>query len=200
VRLEVNAHALAAAVKAVTPAASTDDARQILTGVWLHSHEGHLRLVTCDSYRMHAVTLDNVEVTGLSSVVPAGWLARWAAARKRALYDRDGVEHKVRLAVTKRRVWIDEGDETTAVAPIPYNYPNADTLLDEQPVDEGFAAVNPTFLSAAWKAAEGWSKASGDHAAAVQLLALHPLKPCRFKMVTTLGTLQLIVMPVRVVP
>lgn len=42
----------------VLPAASGDDARPILTGIYVVNHEGQLRIVATDSYRLHIVDLD----------------------------------------------------------------------------------------------------------------------------------------------
>src|SRR3954452_5769325 len=50
--LTIPAGHLAAALKQVVPAASSDDARPILTGVLLASEDGGLRLVATDSYRL----------------------------------------------------------------------------------------------------------------------------------------------------
>ncbi|MEA2391312.1 MAG: polymerase subunit beta, partial [Solirubrobacteraceae bacterium] len=50
--LTISGAELAAALKQVVPAASSDDARPILTGVLLAAEDGGLRLVATDSYRL----------------------------------------------------------------------------------------------------------------------------------------------------
>ena len=50
--VQLDAKELAAALRQVTPAASTDDNRPIITGVLLAAEEGGLRLVATDSYRL----------------------------------------------------------------------------------------------------------------------------------------------------
>jgi DNA polymerase-3 subunit beta len=57
------------AVTQVAVAASTDDARPILTGVFFESEEGRLRLVATDSYRLSVRDLPSVEAH-LSGLVP----------------------------------------------------------------------------------------------------------------------------------
>ena len=52
-------------------AASSDEARPILTGVYLHSHEGQLHIVATDSYRLAEKSLGKHK-GDLSLLVPAG--------------------------------------------------------------------------------------------------------------------------------
>lgn len=56
----VDAQEFAKALTQIVPAASTDDARPILTGVLLSEHEGNLRLVATDSYRLATRDLPGV--------------------------------------------------------------------------------------------------------------------------------------------
>ncbi|HZR15054.1 MAG TPA: DNA polymerase III subunit beta [Acidimicrobiia bacterium] len=60
--VQVEAPALAEALRQVVPAASKDDARPILTGVLLTSASGGLRLVATDSYRLAVRDLQGVSM------------------------------------------------------------------------------------------------------------------------------------------
>ncbi len=82
------ADALVGALRQVLPAASTDDNRQILTGVLLAAvdqqggSENSLRLVATDSYRLAVVDLPGVSVlsSGKSVLVPSRALSELAKA------------------------------------------------------------------------------------------------------------------------
>ena len=72
---------LAAALRQVVPAASSDDARPILTGVLLAAEAGGLRLVATDSYRLAVRDLPGTSVLaeGQSVLVPSRALAELGA-------------------------------------------------------------------------------------------------------------------------
>lgn len=57
----------------VVIAASSDEARPVLTGVFMHSHEGGLYIVATDSYRLAEKRLDNSK-QDISLLVPASAL------------------------------------------------------------------------------------------------------------------------------
>jgi DNA polymerase-3 subunit beta len=69
----LDATELAAALRQVVPAASSDDARPILTGVLLSAEEGGLRLVATDSFRLAVRDLpgQTVLAEGQSVLVPS---------------------------------------------------------------------------------------------------------------------------------
>jgi DNA polymerase-3 subunit beta len=71
--LTLNAGELADALKQVVPAASSDDARPILTGVLLAAEAGGLRLVATDSYRLSVRDLPGTSVLaeGQQVLVPS---------------------------------------------------------------------------------------------------------------------------------
>src|SRR3954447_16916911 len=71
--LTISASNLSAALKQVVTAASSDDARPILTGVLLAAEEGGLRLVATDSYRLAVRDLPGATVLreGQSVLVPS---------------------------------------------------------------------------------------------------------------------------------
>jgi len=62
--VSVSASDLATSLKQVVMAASSDDARPILTGVLMTAEEGGLRLVATDSYRLAVRDLPNATVLG----------------------------------------------------------------------------------------------------------------------------------------
>jgi DNA polymerase-3 subunit beta len=69
----IDAAAFNAALKQVTPAASSDDSRPILTGVLLSAEEDGLRLVATDSYRLAVRTMPGTSVLaeGQKVLVPS---------------------------------------------------------------------------------------------------------------------------------
>lgn len=69
----LNAEELAAALRQVVPAASTDEARPILTGVLLAAEDGGLRMVATDSYRLAVRDLpgQSILAEGQSVLVPS---------------------------------------------------------------------------------------------------------------------------------
>jgi DNA polymerase-3 subunit beta len=85
----LDAGGLAEALRQVVPAASHDDARPILTGVYMTAEAGGLRLVATDSYRLAVRDLSGVSVLaeGQSVLVPSRALGELA----RVLGDADQV-------------------------------------------------------------------------------------------------------------
>lgn len=71
--VQVPAQELARALRQVTPAASTDDNRPIITGVLLSAESGGLRLVATDSYRLAVRDIAGLEVLaeGAQVLVPS---------------------------------------------------------------------------------------------------------------------------------
>ena len=70
---ELPARDLKKALQQVLIAASSDDTRPILTGVYIHTHEGFLYLVTTDSYRLSEKKLLKT-AEAISLVVPSSAL------------------------------------------------------------------------------------------------------------------------------
>lgn len=64
---------LKAALQQVVGAASSDEARPVLTGVYLHSHEGQLFMVATDSYRLAEKALQSTK-EDIKLLVPASAL------------------------------------------------------------------------------------------------------------------------------
>ena len=92
--VSVDGGAFAAAIGQVSVAASTDDARPVLTGVFFETEAGRLRMVATDSYRLAVRDVPTVEAP-LSGLVPVRalrdplapsrptrFVLRWETARR----------------------------------------------------------------------------------------------------------------------
>ena len=120
---------LAQALKQVTPAASTDDNRPIITGVLLSAEEGGLRLVATDSYRLAVRDLAGLNaLSGRDSVlVPSRALKEVERASQSAetitvrFGDRDAVFEVGTTRITTRLI---EGEFPNYRGLIPASYPN----------------------------------------------------------------------------
>lgn len=128
----VQAAALADALRQVVPAASKDDARPILTGVLLAAHEGGLRLVATDSYRLAMRDLPGVSMLSADQKVLVG--AKGLAEVQRLLGAGDIEVFLAEREVTFR---VDGADVTTRLIEgefpnyqqlIPSGYPNRLTI------------------------------------------------------------------------
>ena len=131
--LTIAASELSAALKQVVPAASSDDARPILTGVLLASEEGGLRLVATDSYRLAVRDLPGAAVLseGQHVLVPSRALSELARALAGAesvdlrLGDRDASFQVGSIRLTTRLI---EGEFPNYRGLIPASYPNRLTV------------------------------------------------------------------------
>lgn len=121
----VDGPAFTAAVAQVSVAASTDDARPILTGVYFESEAGKLRMATTDSYRLAVRDLPAVDahMVGLVPVRALKELSRTigAPSLKVALGDREAAFSSERGTVTARLI---EGAFPNYRQLIPASYPN----------------------------------------------------------------------------
>lgn len=70
---KIDGKVLKAGLQQVVIAASSDEARPVLTGVFMHSHDGGLYIVATDSYRLAEKRLDNTK-QDISLLVPANAL------------------------------------------------------------------------------------------------------------------------------
>ncbi len=133
---EVEGDSLAAAIKQVTPAASTDLGRAVLTGVLLESTTERLRMVATDSYRL---SLRDLPAIGLSAtgLLPARGLRELpntvGAAQIKALFtEREGIFSSTAGTLRLRMI---EGNFPKYETLLPSQYPNQficerDTLLE----------------------------------------------------------------------
>jgi DNA polymerase III subunit beta len=119
----IDAAELGAALRQVVPAASSDDARPILTGVLVTAEAGGLRLVATDSYRLAVRDLpgQSVLAEGQSVLVPS-----------RALNDLTkvlaGVEH-LTLRLGERDASFEAGDVRLTTMLIEGDFPNYKGLI-----------------------------------------------------------------------
>jgi DNA polymerase-3 subunit beta len=122
----LDAAELAAALRQVVPAASSDDARPILTGVLVTAEEGGLRLVATDSYRLAVRDLPGQSVLpdGQSVLVPS-----------RALNDLTKVLSGVgelTLRLGERDASFEAGDVRLTTMLIEGDFPNYKGLIPAQ--------------------------------------------------------------------
>jgi DNA polymerase III subunit beta len=120
---------LARALRQVTPAASTDDNRPIITGVLLAAEEGGLRLVATDSYRLAVRDLAGVSALGDRAhvLVPSRALKEVERAAQGAetitvrFGERDAAFEVGTTRITTRLI---EGEFPNYRGLIPASYPN----------------------------------------------------------------------------
>ncbi|WCO67108.1 DNA polymerase III subunit beta [Iamia majanohamensis] len=124
----LDASDLASALSQVVPAASSDDARPILTGVLMAAEGGGLRLVATDSYRLAVRDLEGKAVLeeGQSVLVPSRALRELVRALGDGevtlrLGEREATFEVGRTRVTTRLI---EGEFPNYRGLIPSSYPN----------------------------------------------------------------------------
>jgi DNA polymerase-3 subunit beta len=118
----VAAAALADALRQVVPAASKDDARPILTGVLLAAHDGGLRLVATDSYRLAMRDLPGVSMLEADQKVLVG--AKGLAEVQRLLGDGD-----IEVFLAEREVTFRVGSADVTTRLIEGDFPNYQQLI-----------------------------------------------------------------------
>ncbi len=117
--VEIDGDDFLAALAQVVVAASHDDARPVLTGVYFESTEGTLRLVATDSYRLALCDLPAVRsaMTGLVPVRALRELARTVGAKK------------MQIAIGSREASFGSNRGTLTVRLIEGSFPNYRQLL-----------------------------------------------------------------------
>ena len=120
--IEVEGDGLAEAIKQVTPAASADPGRAVLTGVLMESTPERLRMVTTDSYRL---ALRDLPAIGLSAtgLLPARGL--------RELPNTVGAS-RIKVSFTEREGIFGSTAGTLRLRMIEGNFPKYETLLPNQ--------------------------------------------------------------------
>lgn len=123
--IEVDGGDFLAALEQVVIAASRDDARPVLTGVYFESTDGGLRLVATDSYRLALRDLPGVRssMTGLVPVRALRELSRTVGSKKMqiALGDRDASFASSQGTLTVRLI---EGSFPNYRQLLPSSYPS----------------------------------------------------------------------------
>ena len=104
------------ALAAVLPAASSDAAKQVLTGVHMHAAMGNLRMAATDGHRLSIV---NIESTALfSAIIPARCLAL--------------IKQPAAIAFDNQHVSLTFADGTTIISrTLAGTYPNVQQLIPE---------------------------------------------------------------------
>lgn len=109
------------ALQQVIIAASSDDARPVLTGVYMHSHEGRLYLVATDSYRLAEKELMKIE-RAVKLLIPASALQDVL----RILAD---FEDEVKITHDEQQVLFQIGDVELVTRLIEGSYPDYRKLI-----------------------------------------------------------------------
>lgn len=185
------ARLLATAIQTVAPAASRDQARPVLCGIYVTADDKQVTFTATDSYRLHHLTIPtsaSVVVSGApgKANIPQWWLTRWAKGRSTHM-------PLPTLSATTKRAMIKYVDGIDACPTIGGpDYPKFDSILDTETPDEGGALLNPRFLAQSLAACARWANGRP-----VTVEALNWEKPARFKVDTQDGTLQVVQTPAR---
>lgn len=173
--------------RAVAPAASTDYARPVLSGVLITVEEFALTAVATDSYRLHRVTVPRVDATQpFKGLVPAAWLLRWART--------PFPDHLfTSLAIDAERIALVTGDEQQSTRLISGEFPDYEPLLAANELNDESSNFNAVYLAAAFAAANEWADGRP-----LRTVAFNHRRPCKFVVDAPLGRFDLLVMPVYV--
>lgn len=117
----VDALAVRQAIKRTAFAASTDEARPILTGVLFHERDGKLAVAATDSYRVGAAVVGEVPFGDKPLLVPA----RMLATVDKLIGDRDTIE----VAVGERTISFQVDGTTVQSRLIEGDFPNWQQLI-----------------------------------------------------------------------
>ncbi|HTE57646.1 MAG TPA: DNA polymerase III subunit beta [Verrucomicrobiae bacterium] len=120
----IAAKVLKAGLQQVVGAASSDEARPVLTGVYVHSHEGSLFMVATDSYRLAEKRLMNTR-EDVKLLIPASALQD--LLRILGEYDED-----VHVTHDEQQVLFKVGDIELVTRLIEGNYPDYRKLIPAQ--------------------------------------------------------------------
>lgn len=172
-------------IRTVAPAASTDTARPVLSGVLITLDVGVLSAVATDSYRLHKVTLAEIfEGQSFKALAPAEWLLRWARTPF-------GPLSFTTLTINGERIELVTSDEHHSQRLIEGVFPDYQQMLEAEGINDQSTNFNPTYIGAAFAAAHEWSDSRP-----LRTEAFNYRRPCRFVVDDPLGRLDLLVMPV----
>jgi len=134
--VDVDGDAFMSALTQVAVAASTDDARPILTGVFFEHEEGKLRMVATDSYRLAVrdVPAVDADLSGLVPVRALKELGRGIGSKdlRVAVGDREAIFASDRGTLTARLI---EGSFPNYRQLVPESYPSRLTVPREALLD-----------------------------------------------------------------
>lgn len=142
---------------AVLAAVSHDDMTPVITGVQLTRHEGGLRALATDRYRVHEVTLADAKTTGKadeSPIMPAAafkWLKRTMPIVAPRRLDRDAATVNITIGASAAvSIITASGDAASFItSTIKGNYPPLHRLFEIAEKAErwtGDVSYKPTFL------------------------------------------------------
>lgn len=118
---KISASKLKLAIQQVVGAASNDDARPVLTGVFMHTFEGSLYLVATDSYRLAEKKVDSLKQE-VKLLIPSGALQDLL----RIISDETG---DVEVTHDDQQVLFKTGDVELVTRQIDGNYPDYRKLI-----------------------------------------------------------------------
>jgi len=119
----IDANKLKKALQQVVLAASSDEARPVLTGVYIHTHEGVLNIAATDSYRLAEKSIKKSQDT-ISLLVPASAMADLL----RITSDSEG---DVRVTHDDQQVLFQVGGAELVTRLIEGNYPDYRKLIPQ---------------------------------------------------------------------
>lgn len=177
-------------LRVVRAAASTDDARPLLTCVHFKADGEKLTLSATDSYRLHRIETPWKHAAG-EALIPVRFFQRMPKITKHST---------LTITIDGDRITGDVDGDTWSVALVKGDFVNVDKLLadyvQEDKVTEAQRAFNPTFLGDVFRAARVFGH-SGNYPT-IRITHLDPMKPCRFDVTGHPAHLTMILMPVRV--
>lgn len=119
----ISSSVLKRGLQQVVPAASTDEARPVLTGIYVHSHEGRLYMAATDSYRLAEKQLTKVK-DDMSLLIPA-------SAMQDLLRVIADSEDEVAVVHDEQQVLFKVGDVELVTRLIEGNYPDYRKLVPQ---------------------------------------------------------------------
>lgn len=123
--IELDAASLRKALQQTVPAASKDEARPVLTGVFLHSNEGQLYLVATDSYRLAEKSLGETKEE-VALLIPAPALSELLRLLS------VGDDESVSLSYDEAQAKFAYGDSELVTRLIDGQYPNYRQLIPSE--------------------------------------------------------------------
>ena len=198
--LTIQAPVLRRMVQTVAPFASPDADRPIITALHCYVSDGSLVVEGTDSYTLAIASTRDYEPdtgAGFDVLIPAAWLVRWSKIKPSAC---DDLLPMVTIAHSNGSVTItdsglQESFTTKAVSSEYMQYPDLRKLFDGNKTDggvvEGETAFNPVYYRRCFDAAARWSNAP------MRLSGVGGLKPFAATVTGHYGTLELLLMPVR---
>jgi hypothetical protein len=200
VSFTITAADLRTLIRCVGSAANKDDFRPVIQNVLIERRKGEpVKVVATDSFRMHVATLNDGILTRLAPaakpftvMLPYERLSYWARQRH-------AKGDTVDIVIGDERGVLEDSPSGNALTfPVmdATKFPKWRDVIDDVMTATGIeeVAVNSKLLSATLAAGGAWGD---DSTSTIIVERLAMLRPCRFSNVGRLGTLDLVLMPVR---